>query len=209
MALVLRDRVRETSTTSGTGTFTLAGAVSGFQSFSVIGNGNTTFYCIVDSTSATWEVGIGTYTASGTTLSRDSVLESSNSNTLVSFAVGTTKDVFCTYPADRAVVQVTPVTKTGDFTLAEGESWVINNKSGSTCTVTLPAASTFPGRAVTFQNYQNQTLVSASANVTPRGGGTAATAILDNVAGNWATLVSDGTTWVIMQAATFNNLLLE
>jgi hypothetical protein len=209
MALVLRDRVRETSTTSGTGTFTLAGAVSGFQSFSVIGNGNTTFYCIVDSTSATWEVGIGTYTASGTTLSRDSVLESSNSNTLVSFAAGTTKDVFCTYPADRAVVQVTPVTKTGDFTLAEGESWVINNKSGSTCTVTLPAASTFPGRAVTFQNYQNQTLVSASANVTPRGGGTAATAILDNVAGNWATLVSDGTTWVIMQAATFNNLLLE
>ena len=209
MALVLRDRVRETSTTSGTGTFTLAGAVSGFQSFSVIGNANTTFYCIVDSASGTWEVGIGTYTSVGTTLSRTTVLESSNSNNLVSFAVGTTKDVFCTYPADRAMVQVAPVTKTADFTLAENESWVINNKSGSTCTVTLPAASSFPGRQVTFQNYQNQTLVSASSNVTPRGGGAAGTAILANVAGNWATLVSNGTTWVIMQAATFNNLLLE
>lgn len=208
MPLVLRDRVRETSTTSGTGTFTLAGAVTGFQSFSVIGNANTTFYCIVDSTNGTWEVGIGTYTSSGTTLSRDIVLESSNSGSLVSFAAGI-KDVFCTYPADRAVVQTTPVTKTGDFTLGENESWVINNKSGSTCTVTLPAASSFPGRAVTFQNYQNQTLVSASSNVTPRAGGAAGTAILANVAGNWAMLVSDGTTWVIMQAATFNNLLLE
>ena len=209
MALVLRDRVRETSTTSGTGTFTLAGAVTGYQSFSVIGNANTTYYCIVDGTSGTWEVGIGTYTSSGTTLSRDTVLESSNSGSLVSFAVGTTKDVFVTYPADRAVTQTTPATKTGDFTLAENESWVINNKSGSTCTVTLPAASSYPGRAVTFQNYQNQLLVSASSNITPRGGGAATTSILDNVAGNWAMLVSDGTTWVIMQAATFNNLLLE
>lgn len=209
MAFVLRDRVRETSTTSGTGAFTLAGAVTGYQSFSVIGNANTTYYCIVDPASGTWEVGIGTYTSSGTSLSRDTVLESSNSGSLVSFAVGTLKDVFCTYPAERAVSQTTPVTKTGDFTLAEGESWVINNKSGSTCTVTLPAASSFPGRAVTFQNYQNQTLVSASSNVVPRGGGAAGTSILDNVAGNWALLVSDGSNWLIMQAATFNNLLLE
>jgi hypothetical protein len=209
MALVLRDRVRETSTTSGTGTFTLAGAVSGFQSFSAIGNANTTYYCIVDASSNTWEVGIGTYTSAGTTLSRTTVLASSNAGSLVSFAVGTTKDVFCTYAATRAVTQVAPVTKTGNFTLAENESWVINNKSGSSCVVTLPTASSVPGRTVTFQNYQNQTLVSASSNVTPRGGGAASTAILDNVAGNWATLVSDGTTWVIMQAATFNNLLLE
>lgn len=209
MALVLRDRVRETSTTSGTGTFTLAGAVTGYQSFSAIGNANTTYYCIVDGVSATWEVGIGTYTSSGTTLSRDTVLASSNSGNLVSFAVGTTKDVFCTYAATRSVTQTSPVTKTGDFTLAESETWVINNKSGSSCTVTLPAASSYPGRAVTFQNYQAQTLVSASSNVVPRAGGSAATGILDNVAGNWATLVSDGTNWVIMQAATYNNLLLE
>lgn len=209
MALVLKDRVRETSTTSGTGTFTLSGAAFGYQSFSVIGNGNTTFYCIVDTINGTWEVGIGTYTSSGTTLSRDTVLESSNSGSLVNFAVGTTKDVFCTYPADRAMVQTTPRTVTTDFTLEDNESWVFNNKTGSSCVVTLPAASSYPGRTVTFQNYQNQTLVSASSNVTPRGGGAAGTAILDNVAGNWALLVSNGTTWVITQAATYNNLLLE
>jgi hypothetical protein len=102
-----------------------------------------------------------------------------------------------------------PVTKTADFTVAAGETWIINNKSGSTCTVTLPAASALPGRTITFQNYQNQTLVSASNNVVPRAGGAAGTSILDAVAGNWATLVSNGTNWVIMQAAAFNNLLLE
>jgi hypothetical protein len=100
-----------------------------------------------------------------------------------------------------------PVTKTADFTVAVGETWLINNKSGSTCTVTLPAAATYPGRYLTFQNYQDQTLVSASSNVIPQGGGSAGTAILTNVSGNWATLVSNGTNWVIMQAASFNNLL--
>jgi hypothetical protein len=103
MALVLKDRVKETSTTTGTGTFTLAGAATGFQSFSVIGNGNTTYYCIVDSAAGAWEVGIGTYTSSGTTLSRDTVLESSNSGSAVNFGSGN-KDVFVTYPAERAVV---------------------------------------------------------------------------------------------------------
>ena len=102
MALVLRDRVKETTTTTGTGTVTLAGAVSGFQSFSVIGNANTTYYAIVGQTTTEWEVGIGTYTAVGTTLSRDTVLESSNGGTAVNFSAGT-KDVFCTYPAERAV----------------------------------------------------------------------------------------------------------
>jgi hypothetical protein len=103
MALVLKDRVKETSTTTGTGTFTLAGAATGFQSFSVIGNGNITYYCIVDSAAGAWEVGIGTYTSSGTTLSRDTVLESSNSGSLVNFGSGN-KDVFVTYPAERAVI---------------------------------------------------------------------------------------------------------
>ena len=102
MALVLKDRVRETTTTTGTGTLTLAGAVTGFQAFSVLGDGNTTYYAIVDSTAGTWEVGIGTYTASGTTLSRDTILESSNSGSAVNFAAGT-KDVFVTLPAERAV----------------------------------------------------------------------------------------------------------
>ena len=89
-------------------------------------------------------------------------------------------------------------TKTADFTLADDEGWVINNKSGSTCTVTLPAASAWGGRAVTFKNLQLQTLVSASSNVVPLIGGAAGTAILPGLVGAWATVVSDGTNWVIM-----------
>jgi hypothetical protein len=100
MALIVKDRVQETSTTTGTGTLTLAGAVTGFQSFSVIGNANTTYYAIVMDNS--FEIGIGTYTSSGTTLSRDTVLESSNSGSLVNFGAGT-KSVFCTYPAERGI----------------------------------------------------------------------------------------------------------
>jgi hypothetical protein len=102
MALVVKDRVQETSTTTGTGTFTLAGAVSGFQSFSVIGNANTTYYAIVGGTE--WEVGLGTYTLSGTLLSRDTILESSNGGTAVNFSAGT-KNVFVTYPAEESVYQ--------------------------------------------------------------------------------------------------------
>ena len=102
MALVVKDRVQETTTTTGTGTITLAGAVSGFQSFSVIGNANTTYYAIVGGSE--WEVGLGTYTSSGTTLSRDTILESSNGGTAVNFSAGT-KNVFVTYPAEEAVYQ--------------------------------------------------------------------------------------------------------
>lgn len=101
MALVFKDRVKVTSTTAGTGTFTLGSAVTGFQSFSVIGNGNTTYYTITDE-SGNWEVGIGTYTSSGTTLSRDTILESSNSGSVVDFPSGT-KTVFVTYPAEKSV----------------------------------------------------------------------------------------------------------
>ena len=102
MALVLKDRVKETTTTTGTGTVTLAGAAAGFQSFVVIGDGNQTFYSIVDATSGAWEVGVGTYTASGTTLSRTTVVSSSNAGSLVNFGAGS-KDVFVTYPSSRAV----------------------------------------------------------------------------------------------------------
>jgi hypothetical protein len=101
-----------------------------------------------------------------------------------------------------------PVTKTADFTVAANETWLINNKSGSTCTVTLPTASSYTGRILTFQNYQAQFLVSASSNVVPLAGGAAGTAILEDVAGNWATLVSDGTNWVMMQEAPNNVMLI-
>lgn len=90
------DRVKETTTTTGTGTLTLDGAATGFQSFAVIGDGNYTYYTITDGVD--WETGIGTYTASGTTLSRDTILESSNSGSAVNWGAGT-KDVFCSYPA--------------------------------------------------------------------------------------------------------------
>ena len=101
-----------------------------------------------------------------------------------------------------------PVTVTADFTVGTS-AWYINNKSGSTCTVTLPTASTWPGRYLTFKNMQAQTLVSASSNVVPIDSTTAGTAILLAVVGNWATMVSDGTNWVIMQQAANNCLLLE
>ena len=110
--------------------------------------------------------------------------------------------------ASIAALSTVPVTVTADFTVGTS-NWYINNKTGSTCTVTLPTASTWPGRYLTFQNYQAQTLVSASSNVVPQAGGAASTAILLAVAGNWATMVSDGTNWVIMQAAANNCLLLE
>jgi len=102
-----------------------------------------------------------------------------------------------------------PVTKTADFTVAATDKWLINNKAGSTCTVTMPAAASFPGRELTFHNYQAFTVVSAASNIVPQGGGAAGTAILLGVIGNWATLVSDGTNWLIMQAAPNNILLLE
>jgi hypothetical protein len=102
MALALKDRVKESSVSTGTGTITLDGATGPYQTFSVIGDGNTTYYAIVGQTTNEWEVGIGTYTASGTTLSRDTILSSSASGAAVNFSAGT-KDVFVTYPSEKSV----------------------------------------------------------------------------------------------------------
>jgi hypothetical protein len=144
MALVVKDRVRETTTTTGTGTITLGGAATGFQSFSVIGDANTTFYTIQLANTNEWEVGVGTYTLSGTTLSRDTILESSNSGSAVNFSAGT-KDVFVTYPAEKAIylgnlptkmVVTKRDTTTADVALANGFLPVLN-RSGSTINVTV------------------------------------------------------------------------
>jgi hypothetical protein len=147
MALVLKDRVKETTTTTGTGTVTLLGASTGFQSFSAIGNSNTTYYTIASQTGNEWEVGVGTYTASGTTLSRDTVLASSNAGSLVSFSAGT-KDVFVTYPAGYSVNSTNNAGTSGQFLKSNGTgvapTWAgvstylpVLNNAGSTINVTI------------------------------------------------------------------------
>ena len=98
MALVVKDRVQETTTTTGTGTVTLAGAVTGFQTFAAIGDNNTCYYAITSGND--WEVGLGTYTSSGTTLSRDTILESSNAGSAITLSG--TSNVFVTYPAEKS-----------------------------------------------------------------------------------------------------------
>ena len=140
MALVLADRVKDTTTSTGTGTITLAGAPpAGFQSFAVIGNANTTYYTIAGGSQ--WEVGIGTYTSSGTTLSRDTVLSSSSGTSLVDFSAGT-KDVFVTYPAEQAVYEDASgninINITGSAAnLAGGASGSIPYQSGANATTFL------------------------------------------------------------------------
>ena len=124
MAFVVKDRVKETCLSPGTGTVTLLGAETGYVAFSVIGDGNSTYYCIADQTGNNWEVGIGTYTATGTTLSRDSILSNSAGTTsAINFSSGT-QDVFVTYPAKRSFfgignqsIALNNTTITGDTTI--------------------------------------------------------------------------------------------
>jgi hypothetical protein len=149
MALVVKDRVKETTTSTGTGTITLAGAIQGYQSFSVVGDGNTTYYTITDGTN--WEVGIGTYTASGTTLSRDTILESSNSGSAVNFSAGV-KDVFVTYPAEKAVTLDGTETLTNK-TINASNNTVTNVSLTTGVTGTLPVANGGTGATSLTSGY--------------------------------------------------------
>jgi hypothetical protein len=127
MALVLADRVKETAAAPGTGTVTLLGAEDGYQSFSAIGNTNTTYYTIADQSGSNWEVGIGTYTASGSTLTRDTVLSSSDAGALVNFSSGT-QDVFVTYPSEFSqTAQVGDVKLSADIPIGPG-TWLETGK---------------------------------------------------------------------------------
>jgi len=146
MALVVKDRVKETTTTTSTGTYTLAGAATGFQSFAVVGDGNATYYTVTDGTD--WEVGVGTYTASGTTLSRDTILASSNSGSAVNWGAGS-KDVFLTYPAERSVL----VDNNSEIVPATSASLV-----GNTTTIQLRYSST-PGAVPTALSLSTGELV--------------------------------------------------
>jgi len=102
MALVLKDRIKETTATTGTGTYTLAGVVDGFESFSEVGDTNTTYYCCTDGLD--FEIGIGTYTASGTTLARTTILQSTNADAAVNWSAGD-KDIFVTLAAEKLVFE--------------------------------------------------------------------------------------------------------
>tara|TARA_A100001015_G_scaffold219422_1_gene246803 strand:- start:470 stop:937 length:468 start_codon:yes stop_codon:yes gene_type:complete len=122
MALVIADRVRQTTTTTGTGTISLSGTVDNFETFTAnLSNSDTTYYSIVDATNGAFEVGLGTFTTSGATLARTTVIASSNSNSAVNFGSGT-KDVFITIPATKMIVKDASgnVSIDGDVTVSDG-----------------------------------------------------------------------------------------
>jgi hypothetical protein len=202
MALIVKDRVQEISTTVGTGTLTLGGAVLGFQSFAAIGDANTTYYAIVDPVTYDWEVGIGTYTLSGTTLSRDTVLSSSTGASPVSFVAGT-KNVFCTYPSERAVY----LDSAGSYPVQN----TFDTLNATTAVLTAGTISTTPSAAndITNKTYVDN-LVAAGThfhepvrvespinlNATYNNGTAGVGATLTN-AGTQVALVIDGVTMVV------------
>jgi hypothetical protein len=171
MALVLADRVKETTTTTGTSDFALGGAVSGFQTFSAgVGNSNTTYYAVA--LGSDYEVGLGTLSGDGLTLARTTVLQSSNSDTKVSFASGS-KDVFVTYPAEKAVLIDAIQTLT--------------NKTLTSPTLTTPALGTPASGTLT-----NATGLPISTGVSGLGTGVA-TFLATPSSANLASAVSDET----------------
>jgi len=167
MSLILADRVQETTTTAGTGTITLAGAVTGYQSFAVIGNGNTTYYCIAGLGTNEWEVGIGTYSSAGTTLARTTILASSNGGSVVTFSAGT-KSVFVTYPAEKSV----NLDAAGNATaLGTPASFVGTNITGTASGLTAGAVT---DGVYTTGSYSNPAWITALANSKITGLGSAA-----------------------------------
>ena len=211
MALVVKDRVQETSTTSGTGTLTLLGAVPGFQSFAAIGNGNTTYYTIYDNVAQVWEVGIGTYTSSGTTLSRDTVLSNSSGTTSPLTLTGNTVSVFVTYPAEKSVNLNASNNVTALGTISSG-TW-----NGSTIGVayggTGVTTSSGPNSVVLRDSNSNITvnrLSQGTQNITASGGTTNLTAAsaynqyLTGTGGQTFRL-PDATTLTDTTAFVFNN----
>jgi hypothetical protein len=167
MAHVFADRVRETSTTTGTGALTLAGAISGYQTFSsAIGDTNTCHYAIHNLSADEWEVGLGTVATSGPTLTRTSVFTSSNSNSAVNFSAGT-KDVFVTYPADKTV------TSDGTQTLTN-KSIVATQLTGTVANARLDAQlQDVAGLAVTDGNF----IVGNGSNFVAESGATVRTSL--------------------------------
>jgi hypothetical protein len=158
MALVIANRVQETTTTTGTGTVTLAGAASGFQSFAVVGNTNTTYYTITSGTD--WEVGIGTYSTTGPTLARTTILSSSNANAAITLTG--TSTVFSSYPAEKVISDgygLLPVANggTGQSSYTDGQL-LVGNTTGNTLTKTTLTA----GTNVTITNGSGSITINAA-----------------------------------------------
>ena len=193
MALELADRVRETTSVTGTSSAVLLGAVTGFQSFAVIGNGNTCYYTISDQSGPNWEVGIGTYSTSGPTLARTTILSSSNAGAIVPFPAGT-KDVFVTYPSEKSVNldaagNVSPL---GTVASATWNATTIGVAYGGTGITTLTTGR-IPFGAGTSPFGSSANLFFDSGN-TRLGVGTATPAVTAALVGTDSLLVPKGTT---------------
>lgn len=193
MAFVVFDRVQETTTSVGTGTVSLAGAVTGYQSFAVVGNGNQTYYTIADQSGSNWEVGVGTYYLANTSLARTTVLASSNANAAVTFGAGT-KSVFVTYPAERAIY-ADPDSITTITNFASGN---VNITGGTISGVTYVGLGT-----MSLQNANNVNITNGAINVTTLSSNGA------NITGGVVTGVGFASSNVTITGGTINNVSLS
>ena len=207
MALVVKDRVKETTTTTGTGTINLAGAVGQFQTFVAgVGTTNTTYYAIEDANGTAWEVGLGTVTdASPDTLSRSTIIASSTGSA-ISLSSGT-HTVFCTYPADKAVfldgdnnlnpISVPYATITGDTTVTTANVVVFANATSGEIDITLYAATSNGGKTLTVKKTDSSanSVIIIRAGSETIDGGTTVTLIHQNES---VTLISDNSNWFIV-----------
>lgn len=187
------DRVAETTATTGTGTVTLAGAKTGYQTFTTaFDDGTKVYYCITDNTD--FEVGVGTFTTAGTTLSRDSIFASSNAGSAVNWGAGT-KDVFCTAPMQSVVGAPRFQNKTGAYTVVAGDNGAIINCTSGTFTVSLTAAATL-GAGFNCWIWNTSTTISNAITIDPNGAETIdeqATLILRR--GEGIQIICNGTNW--------------
>jgi len=190
---LVADRVAETTTTLGTGTVTLAGAKTGYRAFtSAFSTGAKVYYCITDNTD--WEVGVGTFTTAGTTLSRDSVFASSNAGAAVNWGAGS-KDVFCTAPTQTIVGAPILQGKTSAYTVVASDNGTIINCTSGTFTVSLTAASSI-GSGFNCWIWNTSATVTDLITIDPNGAETIdglSTIVLR--CGEGCQIVCNGTNW--------------
>jgi len=211
MPLVLADRVQETASAPGTGSVTLLGAVTGFQTFAVIGNGNTTFYTIADQGGSNWEVGIGTYSTSGPTLARTTILSSSNGGLIVNFSSGT-QSVFVTYPSSQSVYEDASGNVSPLGTIASGiwQGTTIGVAYGGTGVTSSSGANSVVLRD-SNQNIDVNRVNQANTNTTAAAGTTTlttASSYIQSLVGTGGQIykLPDATTLTTGVAFLFNNL---